>query len=216
MLSVGWLVLAVLVAMLLSMWVTFTLTRLDRLHARVDAAGAALDAQLVRRAAALQHVAESPDSGLATDRRTELDTLAGNAIAGGTPAERQNVENAVGRAVLELAAPGTAIAEPALAELREAAARVQVARRFYNDAVRDTRALRARRMPRLLHLAGHRALPEFFDIDDTLPAAPDPQPAGATLGNVPGEHAVGNDTPEPQTVPHQPTEPRPTTEDPTR
>ena len=51
--------LAVLVAILLTMWVTFTLTRLDRLHARVDAAQAALDAQLVRRAAALLHVAEA-------------------------------------------------------------------------------------------------------------------------------------------------------------
>jgi hypothetical protein len=59
-------------------------------------------------------------------------------------------------------------------ELREAAARVLIARRFYNDAVRDTRALRARRMPRLLRLAGHRAMPQFFDIDDT---APNPVPA---------------------------------------
>jgi hypothetical protein len=46
---------------------------------------------------------------------------------------------------------------------------VQVARRFYNDAVRDTRTLRARRMPRLLHLAGRVELPQFFDIDDTEP-----------------------------------------------
>ena len=63
----------------------------------------------------------------------------------------------------------------AVAELREGAARVQVARRFYNDAVRDTRALRSRRMPRLLRLAGHRALPQFFDIDDTgtIPACGD-------------------------------------------
>jgi hypothetical protein len=36
--------------------------------------------------------------------------------------------------------------------------------------VRDTRALRARRMPRLFRLAGRRELPEFFDIDDTVPA----------------------------------------------
>lgn len=171
MLSIGWLILAVLAAMLLSMWVTFTLTRLDRLHARVDAARAALDAQLVRRAAALQHVAEAPDTGLAPDRRGELDALAADALAGAAPAERQHVENAVGRAVVELASPGTAVAEPAAAELREAAARVQVARRFYNDAVRDTRSLRARRMPRLLHLAGHVELPQFFDIDDTVPPA---------------------------------------------
>ncbi|MGH8860471.1 MAG: hypothetical protein ACRDVG_04420, partial [Jatrophihabitantaceae bacterium] len=61
----------------------------------------------------------------------------------------------------------------AAAELREAAARVQVSRRFYNDAVRDTRTLRARRMPRLLRLAGRVQLPQFFDIDDTLPPQPE-------------------------------------------
>ena len=64
-LSVGS-ILAVVVAILLTIWITFTLTRLDRLHARVDAAQAALDAQLVRRAAALLHVAEAPDTGLPT------------------------------------------------------------------------------------------------------------------------------------------------------
>jgi hypothetical protein len=64
------------------------------------------------------------------------------------------------------------------AELRESATRVMIARRFYNDAVRDTRTLRMRRMPRLLKLAGHRALPQFFDIDDTVPAAvAPPEPA---------------------------------------
>jgi hypothetical protein len=46
---------------------------------------------------------------------------------------------------------------------------VLIARRFYNDAVRDTRTLRRRRLPRLLHLAGRRELPQFFDIDDTVP-----------------------------------------------
>ena len=170
MLPVGWLVVAVVVAVVLSMWITFTLTRLDRLHARVDAARAALDAQLVRRAAALQRVAEAPDSGLAAERRTALDSLAGTALAGEHLAERQTIENAVGRAVVELAKPGIGVAAASVAELREAAARVQVARRFYNDAVRDTRSLRARRLPRVLRLAGRVDLPQFFDIDDTVPS----------------------------------------------
>src|SRR4051812_41904474 len=108
------------------MWITFTLTRLDRLHARVDAARAALDAQLVRRAAALQHVAESPDSGVADERRAELDELAAKALAGSEPAQRQAVENAVGRVVVEIAGPGSTVAPTSVAELREAAARVQV------------------------------------------------------------------------------------------
>lgn len=169
MLPVGWLIFAVAVAILLSMWVTFTLTRLDRLHARVDAAWAALDAQLVRRAAALLHVAEAADSGADPDQRAGLEVIARSALDVKAPERRQMVENAVGRAVAELAEAPSAIAEPALDEVREAAARVLVARRFYNDAVRDTRALRARRMPRVLRLAGHVQLPQFFDIDDTVP-----------------------------------------------
>lgn len=168
MLPIGWFVFAVLVAVLLTMWVTFTLTRLDRLHARVDAAQAALDAQLVRRAAALLHVAESPDSGAAEHRRAYYEMVARAALDVDT-AERPTAENAVGRALTDLAEREPDLGGAAAAELRETAARVQIARRFYNDAVRDTRTLRARRMPRLLHLAGRRATPDFFDIDDTLP-----------------------------------------------
>jgi hypothetical protein len=174
-LSVGWLVLAVLVAMLLTTWVTFTLTRLDRLHARVDAAQASMDAQLVRRAAALQHVAESPDSGVPDHVRLHYDAVAQAALgvglhSDGIETERQDVENAVGRAILELAAAPAPVRPDAAAELHEASTRVVIACRFYNDAVRDTRALRARRLPRWLHLAGHRELPAFFDIDDSQPA----------------------------------------------
>ena len=172
MLPVGWFVLAVLVAVLLTMWVTFTLTRLDRLHARVDAAQAALDAQLVRRAAALLHVAESPDSGVAGQHRAFYGLVARTAL-NVDAAERPGAENAVGRALSDLAVSTPGLHPDAVAELREAAARVLIARRFYNDAVRDTRTLRARRMPRLLHLAGRRAMPQFFDIDDTLPVHAD-------------------------------------------
>ncbi|MBE7190075.1 NUDIX hydrolase [Jatrophihabitans endophyticus] len=178
MLPIGWLVLAVVVAILLTVWVTFTLTRLDRLHARVDAAQAALDAQLVRRAAALSHVAVAAPPDLAPAERTRVEAVAQLALdrgvadqAGerGPGGEREAAENAVGREVAQLAVDEHALGPAVAAELREAATRVLIARRFYNDAVRDTRALRARRMPRLLHLAGHRALPDFFDIDDTIP-----------------------------------------------
>jgi hypothetical protein len=174
-LPVFWLVIAVLLAVLLTMWVTFTLTRLDRLHARVDAAQAALDAELVRRAAALQHAAERPDSGVPDIRRgfygtVARDALAGRAAATGPGAAREPLENAVGRALGELA--GDPVQPEFAAELQEAAARVRIARRFYNDAVRDTRALRERRLPRLLHMAGRREMPDFFDIDDSGRPAP--------------------------------------------
>ena len=177
MLPVGWLVFAVVVAVLLTLWVTFTLTRLDRLHARVDAAQAAMDAQLVRRAAALLHVAESPDSNLPDEIRVGYERVATRALtAAEADAVREEAENAVGRAVRELAGRPEPLRADAAGELQEAAARVLIARRFYNDAVRDTRALRVRRLPRLFRMAGRRAMPQFFDIDDTLPAAP-PRPS---------------------------------------
>ena len=168
MLPAGWLVLAVVVAVLLTMWVTFTLTRLDRLHARVDAAQAALDAQLVRRAAALQHVAESGEPPMPAQLRVSYERVALDALTAVEP-RRQGAENAVGRALREVADTRVPLSAAGVAELTEAASRVLIARRFYNDAVRDTRTLRARRMPRLLRLAGHRAMPQFFDIDDTVP-----------------------------------------------
>lgn len=185
MLPVGWLVLAVVGAVLLTLWVTFTLTRLDRLHARVDAAQAALDAQLVRRAAALLHVAQAPETGLEPEVRRRYEDLAQNALTGAL-ATRQAAENAVGRAVTVLTA-GHVLAPESEHELREAAARVLIARRFYNDAVRDTRTLRVRRMPRLLHLAGRRDMPQFFDIDDTPPVARDELPAATPADAAPAD-----------------------------
>ena len=153
------------VAFLLGFYVTWTAGRLDRLHARVDASWAALDAQLVRRAAAARAVAAHLE-----DPRTaaQLDSAASAALDGGVE-DRENLENDLSRA-LKAALPllvhddaGVA----ARAELETASTRVGLARSFHNHAVKDTRAVRLRRMPRALRLAGHRELPLFFEIDDT-------------------------------------------------
>jgi hypothetical protein len=171
MLSVGWLVLIVILTVLLTAWITFTITRLDRLHSRVDAAQAALDAQLVRRIAALRHAVEWDYPGrpaLSAQEQSRYESIAQTALAA-SGEDRQAAENEVGRAVLDLATGGVAVSSAAGDELHESAVRVAIARRFYNDAVRDTRSLRGRRMPRVLHLAGYRDLPHFFDIDDTVP-----------------------------------------------
>jgi hypothetical protein len=79
------------------------------------------------------------------------------------------VENALTRALRGAVPllPRTPAAEAALEELESASTRVGLARSFHNSAVTDTRGLRRRRLPRLLRLAGHRAMPSFFDMDDT-------------------------------------------------
>ncbi|MDT7550902.1 MAG: hypothetical protein QOE84_3296 [Actinomycetota bacterium] len=146
---------------LLAAYVTWTAGRLDRLHARVDAAWAGLDAQLVRRAAAARalvpYVADPP-------RATELDAAAHGALEAGDDA-RETVENDLSRA-LRAAVPTLSAGAP-VEELRAAASRVALARSFHNAAVNDTRTIRWRRIPRLLRLAGHRAMPAYFEIDDT-------------------------------------------------
>lgn len=160
------------VVVLLSLYVTWTAGRLDRMHARVDAAWAALDAQLVRRAAAardlLAHLPRGPEATALADR-------AAAALAAGEEG-RDVVENALTRALRAAAPllPHTPEATAALVEVESVSERVGLARAFHNNAVTDTRALRRRRLPRLLRLAGHRAMPTFFDVDETAlrPSSP--------------------------------------------
>ena len=153
------------VTFVLGFYITWTAGRLDRLHARVDAAWAALDAQLVRRAAAARAVAahlEDPETAQALD-------AAATAALEADEDSRELLENDLSRA-LKAALPVLAhdeAGEAALAELATASTRVGLARSFHNAAVKDTRAIRLRRMPRALRLAGHRRMPEYFEIDDT-------------------------------------------------
>lgn len=157
--------LVVAIVVLVALYVTWTAGRLDRMHARVDAAWAGLDAQLVRRAAAaralLLHLPPGPEAEAVDERAV--------AALAAEEQSREAAENALTRALrtaLPLL-PSTAAAQAALNELESASTRVGLARSFHNSAVTDTRALRRRRLPRLLRLAGHRAMPSFFDMDDT-------------------------------------------------
>lgn len=152
----------VAIVVLLASYVTWTAGRLDRMHARVDAAWAALDAQLVRRAAAARELRSQLPPGPAA---SALDAAASASLDAG-PDGREAVENDLSRALKAAAAlvPG----DTSLTELETASTRVGLARSFHNTAVTDTRALRRRRLPRALRLAGRRAMPTYFDIDDTV------------------------------------------------
>ena len=162
--------LVVLAVVLLCVYTSWTAGRLDRLHARVDAAWAALDAALVRRAAAARsvvlHLPPRAPQTAALERAT-VTALAGS------PVDREAVENEL-TAALRAALPllPDAGSGAVRAELEQATSRVALARAVHNGAVADTLVLRRRRYPRALRLAGHRALPRHFDIDDAVvPAA---------------------------------------------
>lgn len=150
--------------------------RLDRLHLRVETAREALDAQLLRRAQAVTDLAAVGSLDLAS---TVLLVEAAAAAQEAGDAEREPAESALSedlRAVLD--APGAVdvvLAQPAgrerLAAVATAVERVTMARRFHNDAVRAARELRGTTLVRVLHLAGHAALPDSFEMDDAPPAA---------------------------------------------
>ena len=169
---------AVAVTVVLLGWVHWTASRVDRLHDRTAHARASLDAQLVRRAAALQALAQESGDVLGPQPSARLLALAAASLdADGST--REAVENDLSRALRELP-PG---ADPALlADLADAARRVGFARRFYNDAVRDTVSLRRGRVPRLFRLGGREPLPAFFEIDDAVPALAPPAPVAAAPG----------------------------------
>ena len=154
-----------LVLVLLAVYVSWTAGRLDRLHARVDAAWAALDAALVRRAAAARAVVlhlppRAPETAA-------LERAAGAALDGGPVGARGGRERPVRRAARGAAAAARCRAARRCSRqlTRAPPRRVALARAVHNGAVADTLVLRVRRLPRVLHLAGHRALPRHFDVD---------------------------------------------------
>ena len=156
-----WSVVVLAVALLLAVYIAWTAGRLDRQHARVDAAWAALDAQLVRRAAAARELVHLLPAG---PPARLLEQVALQALDAGVVG-REVVENDLNRA-LRAALPLLPLHTP-ISELQAAGIRVGLARSFHNTAVNDTRSLRFRRLPRVLRLAGHRGMPLFFEIDDT-------------------------------------------------
>lgn len=204
-----------------SVWVAAS--RLDRLHRKVGASRAVVDAQLLRRATVSAELATSglldPASAVivgeaaraalqaggsaATEGPTvphELGVLLsgaaakdapGDVVGGRTAApttsagrraqaeERGQVESELTdalRAVLDCPDEIADLrADPAgselLDELSAAWYRVQLARRFHNEAVAQTQRVRRGRLVRLLRLAGHAPEPVTLELDDEWPEA---------------------------------------------
>jgi hypothetical protein len=160
--------LAVAVAFLLLLaWTIWTLTRLRRLEARVARAWTALDTQLQRRAGLAEELAREYPAAVGEGRAAYLAAFAADARK---PADgdRELAENVLGRELRELPAELPGVPAALHTDLVGTTTRVGLARRFYNDAVRDSRSLRRGRLSRVLRLHGSRPLPRFFDIDDRL------------------------------------------------
>ena len=158
-----WLIIAILVSVALVIlagaWAYQTANRLNRLNVRYDLSWQALDGALARRAVVARAVAIDAYGGGAEGRR--LAALAG-AAEGAPRHARENAENELSAALAMV--DSASLPSGLIAELADAEARVLLARRFHNDAVRDTLALAERRLVRTFRLGGTAALPSYFEI----------------------------------------------------
>ncbi|MDO5077988.1 hypothetical protein [Corynebacterium sp.] len=143
-----WLVLVALVTLCIA-WAYHTAQRLNRLHIRTDCARLSLQAALDRRAAVVGALGQDAASICA---HAEAVPLVPERFD-----QRANCERKVSAAIAKWDGdlPAAVV---------DAEARVQLAHRFYNDAVADTRALRVRPLVRLFYLGGTAPLPEFFEF----------------------------------------------------
>lgn len=172
-----WLAIAAFVVLVLfGVYLSMTAGRLDRLHQRIDTSLLTLDGHLLRRSAVSLELAASGVLDPATsvllaeaahDARTSSQTeddaralVESNLTAALTAAlDPEDV------AEVDLTPDGSAL----LDELASACRRVELSRRFHNDAVRACRQVRRQRMVRLFRLAGHTDWPETWEMDDSIP-----------------------------------------------
>jgi hypothetical protein len=165
-------VIVIAVIAVIGVYISWRAGRLDRLHARLETARAALDAALVRRSSVALELASS---GL-LDPATSLLLAEAAHDARSADGARELAESDLTRALraafsqpdFRALLASRQGAEELLTELESAAHQVFLARKFYNDAVAATRAARRRWLARALRLAGNAKPPEFFEIDDSL------------------------------------------------
>lgn len=175
----------VVLGVLIAVWVVWAAaTRLDRLHRRVVASRATLDAQLVRRATAAWDLAaagvlDPVSSVLVAEAAREALTHSNEGAAPAPPDATDELDQAMAESelsrVLRAALGGPEDraqlesvegAAELLEHLDHAWYRAQLARRFHNDAVVQVRRIRAKGYVRLFRLAGRAPVPATFEMDD--------------------------------------------------
>ncbi|MEV4489363.1 hypothetical protein AB0K04_04510 [Micromonospora coxensis] len=154
------------VVALVVVYLVWTAGRVARLQARAESAARALDAHLLRRAAAAAVLAE---------RRYGVELYAAARIAlDAAPEEREAAENDLTR---QLRAITLDPADPACEAVIAASRRLALARQVHTDLVRDARSARSRPLVRLFRMGRGQQWPRYFDVDDPTLTVPAEAPA---------------------------------------
>jgi hypothetical protein len=165
-----------LAAVAIAVWLSWTANRLDRIHHRIDVARAALDGQLQRRSGAALELAAS-DSLDPPSRLLLLD--AAHHARNAEPSDVEQTETVLSQSLRAVLGDTEEVRilrhdpdlAPLVEELAASCARVELARRFHNDAVDSALALRSQRHVRWMRLAGHAPVPRPVEFDDAPPEA---------------------------------------------
>jgi hypothetical protein len=159
------------VLVVVGIWLSWTATRLDQLHHRIDLGRESLRTQLALRSGVVLELAGSgalDDAAsllLADAAQRARRTPDGQAESDLSRALRAVFEDPDTVTALRADQAGLGVAD----ELAAACRKVELARRFLNDQVTSAKALRSRRRVRWFGLAGHAAAPVTVDLDDVPP-----------------------------------------------
>lgn len=188
-------VIVVTVLVLIVWWVWVTANRIDRLHRKVAASRAVVDTQLLRRASAASTLSASglldPVSSVLIGEAAWASISAGRTDTGGIAqlpagiaapapeADRGWLESELSATLREVLDDPAEIdelrEEPGGAELLDALAdawyRVQLARRFHNEAVAQAQRMRRGWAVRTFRIAGRAPMPQTLELDDAWPTA---------------------------------------------
>jgi hypothetical protein len=188
-------VVVVAVVALVVWWSWVAASRIDRLHRKVVASRAVVDTQLLRRASAASTLAASgvldPVSSVLIGEAAWASIAAGDPQTHGMarlPAELRGADVPGDRGLVESELSATlreALDDPEevaalraevgadelLDALADAWYRVQLARRFHNEAVAQAQRMRRGWAVRTLRLAGRAPMPQTLELDDAWPPA---------------------------------------------
>lgn len=161
--------LVVLIALLIAWYLTFTATRLDRLHHRVETSWANLDVLLQKRAAVALEIAHSD---IADPASSMLLTAAAYQARDANIQNRSQAESglsgALGLLLEDSQHLATAADSALLTELSGLTDKIRVAIALHTDAVGRTQMVRSKFIVRLFRLAGTAPLPITYEFESDV------------------------------------------------
>ena len=165
---VKWLVAALL--LLIALWyLSFTATRLDRLHHRVETSWANLDVLLQKRAAVALEIAHSDIADPASSMLlTGAAYQARDADIKNRSQAESGVSGALGLLLEDSQHLATAADNVLLTELSALTDKIRVAIAIHTDAVSRTQLIRGKFVVRFFRLAGTAPLPVTYEFESDV------------------------------------------------